>query len=384
MSSPTTPIRTPLSRLLMLWRQRYLPVGIWGAAVILAVVLIQRQQVFIDAVGLVEAQTTLVAPLLDGTVQSLAVDVLDPVEAGQVLVLMDDTLIRAELMVAEAELNRVRAALDAEQLRFVQEQQVQQASVQNDQRRFVLNEETARLDYLDRVIQHETDKVNLQRLQVQLKRQEEMVKQHILDDAAFDETRLAYEALRTKVEKDVNAIALAEKNMKTATQRRDELGPIDSMTVAADAILKSLQADIAAQQARVQEVQDRRQALALKAPVTGQVALISRRPGESMLAGEPVLTIVGDGGNRVMAYVDERASFQLSAGDSVELHSRTHPSTVVRGTILKVGAHIEPFPLRLLANPLMPQHGFQVLVGELPENAFRVGEALDLRLRLAS
>lgn len=384
MSSTRSPIRTPLSRLLMLWRQRYLPLGIWGAAVVLAVVLLQRQQVYVDAVGLVEAQTTIVAPLLDGTVQSLAVDVLDPVEAGQVVALMDDTLIRAELLVAEAELERVRAALDAEHLRFAQEQQIQQASVQNDLRRFVLNEETARLDYLDRVIQHETDKVNLQRMEVQLKRQEEMVRQHILDDAAFDETRLAYQALKTKVEKDVTAIALAEKNMETATQRRDELAPVEIVNVAADAILKSLQADIAAQQARVQEVQDRRQALALEAPVTGQVALISRRPGESMLAGDPVLTIVGDSGNRVMAYVDERASFDLNPGDIVELHSRTHPSTVVRGTILKVGAHIEPFPLRLLANPLMPQHGFQVLVGELPDDAFRTGEALDLRLRVTS
>lgn len=368
----------------MLWRRRFLPFVVWGLVVALAVVMVQRQQVYVDAVGLVEAQATFVVPLLDGTVQSLAVDVLDHVAEGQVVAMMDDTVIRSELMVAEAQMERVRAALDAESLRFAQEQQQQQASVQNDLRRFVLNEEEARLDYLDRVIQHETDKVNLERLHVQLKRQEEMKEQHILDAAAYDETRLAYEALKTKVDKDVKAIALAEQNMETAAQRRDELTPVDSTNVAADAILKSLQADIAAQQARVHEVQDRRQFLALKAPVSGQVASISRRPGESMLAGEPVLTIVGENAGRVMAYVDERASVRIAVGDTVELYSRTHPSAVVEGTILKVGAHVEAFPLRLLANPLMPQHGFQVLVGGLPDNLFRPGEALNVRLRAMS
>lgn len=384
MSENQAPIRTPFSRWLALWRQRYLPALVWGLAVVLAVVLIQRQRVYVDAVGLAEAQTTFVAPLLDGTVQSLAVDVLDRVEAGQVVAVMDDTLVRSELMVAEAELERVRAALDAERLRFAQEQQLQQASVQNDLRQFFLNEEQARLDYLDRAIQHEEDKVNLERLGVQLKRQEQMRDQAILDDAAYDETRLAYEALETKVEKDVEALALARENMETASRRREEIAPVDAMPVAADAILNALRADIAAQEAMVREVQSRRQVLALKSPVTGQVAMVTRRPGESTLAGDPILTIVGNNSNRVLAYVDEHAAVQFTPGDTVEIHTRAQPSRVVQGTIIKVGEHIEPFPLRLLANPLAPQHGVQVLVGDLPADAFRPGEALNIRLRAAS
>jgi len=99
------------------------------------------------------------------------------------------------------------------------------------------------------------------------------------------------------------------------------------------------------------------------------------------MAGDPVLTIAGAGGNRVMAYVDERAVRRFSVGDEVELHSRTHPATVVAGEVIKVGAHIEPFPPRLMVSPLMPQYGYAVLVGGLPADAFRPGQALDLRLR---
>lgn len=381
MSGKIVPIRTPLSRLFMLWRKRFLPVLIWGAAVAIAIVMVQRQRVYVDAVGIAEAKTTYVSPLFDGTVQSLAVDLLDEVTEGQVVAIMDDTLIRSELHVAEAELDRVRATLDAESARFAQEQQKNETSAQDDRRRFQLNEEQARLNHLDRVIQHETDKVDLERLGVQLKRQEEMVKQHLLDQAAYDESRLAWEALKTKVDKDVAAIALAEKNMASAATRSETLSGELPVPEPTDAVLRSLQADIASQQAVVAEVQQRRQALALKAPVAGQIALIARRPGESMLAGDPILTIVGPGANRVTAFVDERAASTLKVGDNVELHSRTRPSTVARGKILKIGTYIEPFPERLQTRPVILQHGFQVLVGELPENVYRPGETLDLHLR---
>lgn len=381
MSGKMEPVKTPISRLVMLWRKRFLPLLVWGAAVALVIVLVQRQRVYVDAVGIAEAKTTYVAPLFDGTVQSLAVDMLDTVAEGQVVAMMDDTLIRSELHVAEAELDRVRALLDAESARFAQEQQMNETSAQDDLRRFQLNEEQARLNHLDRVIQHETDKVDLERLGVQLRRQEEMMKQHLLDEAAYDESRLAYEALKTKIDKDVKAIALAEQNIAAAASRSETRTGEEPVPAPTDAVLRSLQADIAAQQAIVAEVQERRQALTLKSPVAGQVALITRRPGESMLAGDPILTIVGAGANRVTAFVDERAAMALNVGDTVELHSRTHPSTVARGKILKIGSYIEPFPERLQMSPVLIQHGFQVLVGELPENVYRPGETLDLRLR---
>ncbi len=377
-------IRTPFSRLLMLWRRRYLPLMVWVGAVALAIALAQQQRVYVDAPGVVESKTAFVASLVDGTVQSLAVDLLDPVEAGQVVAVMDDTLVRSEMAVAEAELERVRALLDAEMARYDQTQQLEQASVQNDLRRFRLNEEEARLNHLDRVIQHETDKVTLERLAVQMKREEALRAQHLLDDAAYEQTQLTYQALKTKIEKDKRAIALAEENINTAAERREsqELLAVDGAEV--DALLRALQADIAAQQANVAAVQERRRSLTLVAPVAGQVAAITRRPGESVLAGDPVLTITGAGSNRVLAYVDERSVRRFSVGDPVELHSKTQPKTVVQGEVLKVGESIEAFPLRLQVTPMMPQHGYAVLVGGLPESAFRPGEALNLRVRTAA
>lgn len=381
MNGSPAPIRTPFSRLMKLWVRRFVPVAVWTAAVVLAFVLVQRQRVFVDAVGVVEAYTTFVAPLFDGTVRQLSVDLLDEVAAGDVVAVMDDTLVQSELMVAEAELTRRKALLEAEIALFNQEQQLRQVSVRSDSRSFLLNEEQARLDHLDRVARHETDKVELARLAVELKRQERMLAESLIDPASFDVTRLAHESLRVKVEKDGEAITLAEKNLAAAEARREELGQTELPPAPRDVLQVSLEADIAAQEAVVAEVRERRNALTLRAPVSGQVTLITRRAGESMLAGDPIFTIVGAGPRRVTAYVPESAAVNFQVGDTVEVQSRTHPATVAQGKILKVGTQIEPFPLRLQFSKVFLQHGLQVVVGELPEAAFRPGETLDLRLR---
>lgn len=381
MSPSPAPIRTPISRLMKLWVRRFVPFAVWAAAVALTFVLVQRQRVYVDAVGVVEAYTTFVAPLFDGTVKQLSVDLLDEVAAGDVVAVMDDRLIRSELQVAEAELARLKALLEAEVALFNQEQQIQQVAVQSDSRSFLLNEEQARLDHLDRVAQHETDKVELERLAVELARQRKMLEQSLIDSASYDITRLAHESLRVKVEKDADAIALAEKNLAAAAARREELGQTELPPAPRDVLLVSLEADIAAQEAVVAEVKEREEALTLRAPVSGQVTLITRRAGESMLAGDPIFTVVGAGPRRVTAYVPESAAVNFQVGDTVEVQSRTHPATVAQGKILKVGTQIEPFPLRLQFSKVFLQHGLQVVVGELPEAAFRPGETLDLRLR---
>ena len=266
MSISTAPIKTPLSRLFMIWRRRFMPLAVWLIAVGVAYMLVQRQQVFVDAVGIVEAHTTFVAPLFDGTVKSLEVDLLDDVAAGDVVATMDDVLIRSELNVAEMELDRVRALLDAEIARFNQEQQVQQVAVQSDSRSFLLNEEQARLDHLDRVSAHETDKIELERLSVELGRQKSMLEQSLIDNASYDVTRLAHEGLRVKIEKDRIAIAMAEQNIATASARREVLDGAEVPPSPVDAVLHALQADIVAQEAIVAEVKSRQEALALRRP----------------------------------------------------------------------------------------------------------------------
>jgi multidrug resistance efflux pump len=379
-------IRTPLTRRFRLWRQRYLPVVVWLVALVVAFALLQRQQHHIHATGFVEARMVIITPLVDGTVQSLSVDTLDYVEAGQPVALLDDTFVIAELRVAEAELGQLRAELDAKRIELELDARESLTDEQNAERRLALNEEEARIDLLDRVIKHEADEVALQRLKTLADRQRALLEESLIDSATYDDTRLRYETLKTEYEHDKSAIALGQENLAAAKKRQEEqaddarqgFGITESLAVFAERI--------SVQEARISEIQERRRMLTLTAPLAGQVSVITRRPGESVLSGDPVLTITDTTANRVFAYVSENVIPELAIGDAVEIYSRRHPVQITEGTILKIGSQVEAIPPRLQTSPFVVQHGIQLLIsiGDLPQGTFLPGEALNLRFRADS
>ena len=377
-----TAIATPVAQRLRRWRQRSLPVIVWVLAVVAAGVLAQRQGRYIDAVGIVERHDVAVAPLVDGTVHSLSVDLFDYVDAGQTLALMDDTLVTAELMVAEAELARLGTALERENNRLEFDVAAQLAGDLNELRRFMVNEETARLDYLDRIVQRETDQVTLQRLGILLERQQGLVKERIIDADTYDATRLEYQALETQLAENEAAIALAQTRVEQAARRRTDRERQRLADADAARFLMPIAEAIAVQEACIEEIRDRRMKLVLKTPLAGQVSSIVHRTGETVLAGDPLLTITDPASARVLAYVDERFAHRLRPGMNVELRSQRPARDIILAKVTKVGAQIDPFPMRLWRSPLVTQWGRPVIIGNIPADRFLPGEALQLRVLL--
>lgn len=379
-----SPVRTPLSRRFRLWRRRFLPILVWGAAVAAVVVLGQRQSQRIDAVGIVERREVAVTPLIGGTIGSVAVDLLDHIEAGQVVAVMDDTLVRAELIVAEAELARLRATLEDERKRIERDITLGVRQELDDLRQFGFNAERSHIDLLDRLVQQETDKVTLQRLEGILERQKKMVVDYILEPSIREESLLRAEALRTQLSENEDAIALARRMADAAARRRAEREDLGVSDDEVDGFLGALREGIEVQEARIEAVRERRMMLALRAPLTGQVASMLHRTGETIQAGEPILTIAGEESDRVLAYVSEKMALEVAVGTQVELISKRDPRQIVTCKVLRVGSGIEEFPLRLWRNPAIPEWGYCLLVGDIPGGLFLPGESVDLRFNMAA
>ena len=122
--------------------------------------------------------------------------------------------------------------------------------------------------------------------------------------------------------------------------------------------------------------------LALRAPLSGQVNQIFRRVAETVLSGDPILTIADAASRRVVAYVDEYDADAIAVGMPVEVYSRRHPGEAVAARVAKVGAQIESLPRHLQQNPLIEQRGLPILVVEAQTDRFIPGETLDLRLEV--
>jgi len=372
-------IETPFSRRIRLLRQQFLPIVVWSVALCTVLVLARRNTMHIDAVGVVELREITVAPLTDGTVHAMSVDLFDNVESGAVVALMDDTLVKAELITAEAELSQLRAQLTAERDRLQMEAAGLQIDDLNMRRRFILNEEEARLDYLDRVVQQETNKVALERLGILLERQKLLLQENIIDQTTYDDTRLSYEAVKTELAENETAIEVATRRVEEARLRREEHAQLTAQ-VDVPTLLQPLMKNINVQQARIQQISERRKLLALRAPLSGKVSRIFHRTGETVLSGDPLMSITDSQSERVLAYVDEQAAHSMQVGSGVEVSSRDRPKRIVTANILRVNSRIEEFPIRLRRNPLLPQWGLSILVGNIPAGVFYPGEVLNVRI----
>ena len=384
MSESTThrPIPSPLTHRIRILRHRVIPAAVWLGAIALLLVWAGGRSQYLDGVGIVEARQTVVSPIIDGNLQSLAVDIFDELELGQILAMMDDTVIGAELVVAEAEMAQLRSTVLAESRRLDSDLAQQEADAMNDLRRFQMNEEEARLQYLEMVVRQESDTVKLERLRIQMERQRGLVARDVSAESLYDDTRLRYEALKKELEENETALAAAKVLLDQSTQRRAEWeGQV--LDVDMDDFLAPIRQALNVQEARISEIKQRRAMLALSAPVGGQVVHIFHRPGETVLAGDPIMAIADTGYQRVLAYVDERSAGEVRSGNEVRLQSEHRPDRIVVARVTSAGAAIEELPIALRRTPIFPEWGFPVLISDVPQGVFFPGERLNVRIMTA-
>jgi len=212
-------VPTPFLRRSKLLQRRLMPIMVWCMALAMVVALGKRRVGYVDAIGMVELRETIVAPLTDGTLQAMNVDLFDEVMLGDTVAFMDDPMVRTELLAAQVQLSQLRAELETNRDRL----QLQAANREVQIGRYLVNEDMAQLDYLDRKVLQEADHARLQVLETQLHREENLVREGVLDEATYDLTRADVEELKARIEENKVAIARSQQLREQAGALREEL-----------------------------------------------------------------------------------------------------------------------------------------------------------------
>jgi len=355
------------------------PVVVWVGAIVLAVVLSRRQVQEMTAVGILEVQEVPVAPVLDGRIQGIPVDLFEEVEAGQAVAVMDDSTLRKEFGVAEAELARLRSEVESRREEVQLEQHTLAVDRLNALRRFTLDLEEARLDSLDRVVKQEANRVELERLGVELDRQRQLVANGTIDQRTFDDTRLRYEELEVTIQKNEAAIREARGRVTEAEERLKTRAD-QTISFSPDPLISPLSEGVRVQQAQIDLLSEQRRSLVLRSPLAGKVSQVFAAAGETVVSGTPLLMIARADSVRVVGYVDQSLVKEVRVGETVEIVSRHLPRESVKATILRVGPAMQEVPESLRRHPNFAQWGLPILVGDVPQGMFHPGETLDLRL----
>jgi multidrug resistance efflux pump len=371
------------------------PVLVWLAAVACIVVLFKHQTQRFEILGVARGPVYEISSSVDGNLKIVSVELFDDVHKGQVLAMLDDSQLTAQISVIQSEIEHLKALLASTEDAMLAEASNLETDKVAAQQRFMVDAENSKLRVLEQKALIEADKVTLESLAVELKISKELLEKDAITVYEFERSESLYKALATKIEESENIVIEAEKNYEQARKRSEEFAQLKLTHPSANKALETISKQIDTQQKLIDEVTLQREALKIKSPIDGRITqiLVSanqavlrrhgedviRRHGETVQAGEPILAVAQIHPTEIVAYVSEDKLSRIKENMAVELVKRTDPARVANSQLVKLGPTMERLPEQLWPNPNIAQWGRPVLIKIPPGFDLFPGETVGIR-----
>ena len=345
----------------------FLPILVWpGALACVAMLFRYRVQRF-EFVGLARGQSRQIAANITGRLKSLPVELLQQVARGQIVAVVDTLLdnenLQGSLATAKAEITRLTAELQATRDRLAVEKKDRETDLAAAHRRLNIDLETARLRTLELITTLEPDRIMLGDLQAEVDIEKDLLQRQVVaTDYDLKRARARYDSLAMKVQTTSDELAQATDDMERARARLDEFNNRQIAHLSVDTAVEVIRQSINVQKKRIEELLATAELIKLTAPFDGVVSQIFRRPGETVLPGQAILTLSQEKPTEIIAYLGRDITHAVKQGKKVELIKNSRPPQIVPAQIAYVGPAVELMPERLWTNPNIPQWGRPFLV----------------------
>lgn len=378
-------IRTPWTQQWRRVRYQLLPVVIFGSAVVVSIWLWGRHFGLPLTVGEVHAvRVDAVAPA-DGTLGVLPgkpLELFDPVEARQVVARLDDRAAVTALARMQGDLARLRIDLESTIVTSREREAARQQDMQREARALALDIEKLRLGIVERAGLIETDKAELIRLNEKYNAFKPIVDRGIESRVVLVDLELERDVVQKRMEGTRKALDEAEVQ-KVACQER--LAKFSSSQLADVAkLLAPIRESIAVEEKRVADLRRQIESLEVHAPFAGTITAVFCRPGQTVVAGTPILTIAATQGQYIVSYVRQEQRVVPVVGLAVDVRARSLPRQSSRSQIEEVGPQVEPVPLHQLRDPKVPEWGLPVRIAIPAGLQLRPGELVDVAIKTGS
>ena len=296
--------------------------------------------------GRIEGDDSVVAPKAAGRLLDIRVREGDSVKAGDVIAVLDDQQVRAREDQARAALVQAEARAMAAQDRIaVLQEQVRQAQLQTDQ---------SKVDAVGRVRQSEAD---LAAAQAQLAQQQAAYRLALFDKDAYvrlaetgavserqskqaistaDQLASAVTAAQKRVDAAEAAVATVKANLTNPDIRAAETAVIQKQLAQQNSEVASAAAQTEQARAGLAEAQANRQDLTVRAPFAGTVVTRAAEPGEVLMAGTPLVTLVDLGKVYLRGYVPEGRIGLVKVGQPAHVYLDSNPNEGVDAYVSRI------------------------------------------------
>jgi multidrug resistance efflux pump len=330
-------------------------------------------------VGEIEAVRVNVAAGIAGTLAPLGQGpwtLFDHVEEKQIVARLDDRPVQARLDTARGELLRLRKEIDAETAKLAISEPDRARVYSAEAARLQCDVEQRRLAVLDRQIQLELARLELQRLDTKLECMKPLYAKKMVSELEMTDARLLRDEAARRVEEYKKSLKEAQNQQQDAASRLSKYPALQLAEVAK--ILAPIVAAIDVQQSRIREVQVEIDRLVILAPIRGTICAIFHWPGENVQAGDPIVTIAAAEARYIVSYVHQDQRLRPTVGMDVDVRLRMPAARPVASRVERVGPQAEAIPLHQCRDPKVPEWGLPVRIALPPDFPAKPGELIDI------
>jgi multidrug resistance efflux pump len=372
-----------------------LPVFVWLMVVAFVVVLFSHRTQRFEVLGIAQGRIHQISAPVDSRLKMVAVGLFDDVYKGQTLAELDDTQLNAQIATIHAEIEQLSSLLLSTQDTMLAEAINGQTDTISSQRQFYVDVENTRLRIMEQKVLIETDKITLEDLAVEVKIATELLEKDAITPYELKKAEALYNALAKKIEENGRLLIQIELDLQQARNRYNEFAQRQKVHPSIDTALETIRKQIAVQEKLIDELSLQRQMLRIKSPVDGRVVQIQvranqvtmrrsgedvlRKPGEFVLAGDPILVVAETEPTEIIAYVSRGQLAKVKETMVVQLIKNTEPAQIASSQVTHLSPTMELMPQRLWRNPNVAQWGQAILIKIPPDLKLLPGEMIGLR-----
>jgi multidrug resistance efflux pump len=354
---PLTPVRTPWSVRWREFRVSVLPLTVFSAGVAVAAICWQQVGTSTGVAGIGEGIRSTVSSPLPARLHQLLVRPYQLVQAGDAVAVIVPTDPRIELDLLQTELDLARLQL--------------QPSIAEEN---AMNFEQIRVDLWRTKAELAVAKVNRERAENQVRRNEPLFREKLVSEDIYDLSAKTRDMYAVEVFEKSNAVAQIEKRVaELEGLGLPQTGATNSLLFATLARLRALQTAAASNWAPI----------TLRAPLSGMITSVSRRHGENVIEGEPLIGISSLHSERVVGYLRQPYPLEPDVGMEVTMTTRERKPRKFSGVLTEIGAHVEIITnaLAFVRPGSLVDAGLPLIVSLPDAVQIRPGEIVDISFR---
>lgn len=296
--------------------------------------------------GRIEGDVSMIAPKSGGRIKEIKVGEGDTVKAGDVIAVLDDEQVRAREEQARAALGQAEARANSarDQIRVLREHLVQAQ----------LHAEQSKMDVSGRVRQAEAD---LAGAEAQLAQQQASYQLALFDKEAYtklaqtgavserqgkvaastaDQQAAAVAAAQRRVDAAQGALSTVRANLTNPDIRAAEIAGVRGQLAQQNAEIASAMAQIEQVRAQLAEAEANRQDLIVRAPFSGTVMTKSAEPGEVVMAGTPLVSLVDLEKVYLRGFVPEGRIGSVKNGQPARVYLDSSPNSPIDAYVSRI------------------------------------------------